>query len=153
MKKASIAEKMSAAENIRYGKIQRLTYLLCSKDKSSEMAFLENQALAPFKVGKSIAIDGENITIHKKAFSAQQMKRITINGEGSMALYDRSNKRLCGWKDLNLACSNIELFCVWAKQNGIPCETVSGKGERAFQIGFLVLVVIIIALIKIFRII
>ncbi|MCM1054846.1 MAG: hypothetical protein NC394_04905 [Bacteroides sp.] len=139
--------KYSDAERTRFKKIYRLTSLLCSEDIN--VSELENTELKPFKVGGRIRIDGEDIYIKNKLYSARQLQRITINTEGSMRIYDRYGKKLCGSFTLNLSSSNIELFCIWARKYNVPGELVSGKGERTLQKVFLTLVFIIILFVKV----
>lgn len=141
--------KMSQAEEMRYAKIQRLTDLLCKKDELMDAA--AKGLCAPFKVGGRITVDGTGITIGKKTYDALELKRITINTEGSLSIYERSGKRLCGRLTLNLSSKNIELFCMWVRKNGIPAEAVSGKGERTILIAFSVIIALIAVLMKILK--
>lgn len=143
--------KTANAENIRYAKIKRLTDLLCSEEKGLIDAIAENQATAPFKVGKRITVDGDSITIKGKAYSANQLNKVTVSKEGSMGIYDRYGKKLCGWIALNSACHNIELFCLWIRKYNVPAEVLSGKAERIFRIAFLILTVLAIILSKILK--
>lgn len=145
------ANKMSQAEKKRYSKIERLTNLLCGENvlplDYSGMGSLDKS----FNVGKRINVEGQNIRINKKTYCALDIKKVTINTEGSLAVYDRSGKKLCGWSVLNLSTHNIELFCLWVRKNGIPSEIVSGKAEKAFQMSFLAVVVLVVVLIKLLR--
>lgn len=141
--------KMSRAEAMRYAKIKRLTELLCKKDSALDVA--SEGLCAPFKVGSGIAVDGSSLTVGKKTYDAMELKRVTINTEGSLSVYDRSGKKLCGWRNLNLSLENIELFCMWVRKNGIPAEAVSGKGERTILIAFSVIIALIAVLMKILK--
>lgn len=127
------ATKMKQAENMRYAKIERLTDLLCRKDHTVFDDIIGDEIDKPFKVGKRIAVEGERIAIKNKAYDCFDLKRVTINSEGSFSVYDRSGRKLCGWAELNLSVENIELFCIWVRKHGIPADVVSGKGERTVQ--------------------
>lgn len=144
--------KMAQAENARYAKIQKLICcLLCQKDKIIFDDEVENALGKPFKVGRIITVDGEKITVKKKLYSALDLKKVTVNTEGSMSIYDRGSRKLCGPISLNLSSKNIELFCLWARKYDVPAELVSGKGERTFQRVFLAAVAAIIFLIKLLQ--
>lgn len=143
--------KMSDAEKARYNKIYRLTTLLCSQDNDALNTVIEKTELKPFKVGRRITVDGENIYIKNKLYCAYQLQKITINTEGSLCIYDRNGKKLCDWKELNLSSANIELFCIWARKCGVPAEAVSGKRERAFQLFVLTLAILLVLLVKILK--
>lgn len=122
------------AENMRCKKIQNLISLLQGNENSALIdAVLENQPSLAFEVGRRIAIDGETIKIGKQSFSSHEIEKVTINAEGSMAIYNRYGKRLCGSLSLNVSQDNIELFCVWVHKYNISVEVLSGKGERFFQ--------------------
>ena len=145
------ADKMSQAQKMRYNKIERLTGLLCG-DNALPLDYSAMDSLdKPFKVGKRITVEGQNIKIKKRIYCTFDVKRVTINTEGSLSIYGRNEKKLCGWFVLNLSTENIELFCLWVRKNGIPSEMVSGRAEKAFQLGFLTMVIIIVVLIKILR--
>lgn len=134
------------ASAVRYKKIQDMIDLLKGEGSSEAIdAILKNSLIAPFKVGKSIFIDGDTIKIGKKEYYYNDIDKVTVNTEGSMALYDRYGKKLCGSFRLNLSCYNIQLFCIWARLHGIPVEVVSGKKERIFQ--FLLLAAAFIAIV------
>lgn len=141
--------KMKQAEDMRYAKIERLIDLLCSK---KETVLEDNGGYEfnkQFKVGKRISVEGGNIIIKNKAYDSSELKKITINTEGSLSIYDRSGRKLCGWIDLNLSTKNIELFCIWARRNNVPAEVVSGKGERIFQLSVFVTAILVLVLFKI----
>lgn len=127
------ASKMKQAQNMRYAKIERLTDLLCRKDHTIFDDIIGDEIDKPFKVGKRITVEGERIVIKNKAYDCSDLKRVSINTEGSFSVYDRSGKKLCGWAELNLSVENIELFCIWVRKKGVPAESVSGKGERTVQ--------------------
>lgn len=134
------------ASAVRYKKIQDMIDLIKGEGSSKAIdAILKNSLFAPFKVGKSIFIDGDTIKIGKKEYYYNDIDKVTVNTEGSIALYDRYGKKLCGSFRLNLSCYNIQLFCIWARLHGIPAEVVSGKKERIFQ--FLLLAATFIAVV------
>lgn len=143
--------KISQAEKMRYSRIERLTNLLCTENFLPLDHSAMNSLDKPFNVGKRITIEGQNISINKKTYCALDIKKVTINTEGSLAVYDRGGKKLCGWPVLNLSTQNIELFCLWARKNGIPAEIISGKAEKAFQMSFLAVVALVVILIKLLR--
>ena len=66
-----------------------------------------------------------------------------------MAIYDKSDRKICGSLWLNVGEKNIELFCAWVRKNSIQVEVKSGKGEAFFQYFFLAIVILIILLIQI----
>lgn len=134
MKHKLVSRKLREAESMRYRKIQNLIHLLQGKGNSIGIdAALGNDLPAPFKVGRRIAVDGEKIKIGKKSYSSCEIKKVTINTEGSMAMYDGFGKKLCGSLLLNASLNNVELLCIWIQKSNIPAEVVSGKGERLFQ--------------------
>ena len=135
----------------RYSKIERLTDLLCKENFLPLDHSAMNSLDKSFNVGKRIAVEGQNIIINKKTYCALDIKKITINTEGSLAVYDRYGKKLCGCFALNLSTKNIELFCLWARKNNIPAETVSGKAERAFQLLFAIVVFAAVMIFKFLR--
>lgn len=141
--------KISQAEAIRYDKIQRLVDLLNKKDELTDV--IAKALNTPFNVGGKIVVDNDSITIGNKTYEALDIKRVTINTEGSISIFDRYGKKICGWSRLNLSCKNIELFCLWVRKNGIPAEVVSGRHERVLLVVISVLVTTIIALIKILK--
>lgn len=144
--------KMAQAEDRRYAKIERLIELLCPKEKTVLEDAAGYEFNKPFKVGKRITVEGSSIIIKNKAYDSLELKKITINTEGSLSIYDRSGRKLCGWVDLNLSTKNIELFCIWARMNNVPAEVVSGKGEKILQLSILVTVILALVLFKILRI-
>ena len=135
----------------RYSKIERLKNLLCTEN----FLPLDHAALdsldKPFNVGKRISVEGQNISINKRPYYALEIKKITINTEGSLAVYDRYGKKLCGCFALNLSTKNIELFCLWARKNNIPAEIVSGRAEWAFQLLFAIVVFAAVMILKFLR--
>lgn len=133
--KNMIADKMSQAESVRYAKIQRLIGLLCGEDKTILDGIISKGFTEPFDVGRKITIDGETIWIKNKSYTSSELQKIIINTEGSLAVYDSSGRKICGWLLLNVSVKNIELFCVWARKYHVQAETVSGKHERIFQWG------------------
>lgn len=143
--------KMQQAENIRYNKIEILGNLLC-KDNVIPINYDAMDSLdKPFNVGKRISVNGENIVINKKTYSSFEIKSVTLNTEGSMAIFDRSGKKLCGWASLNLAAKNIELFCLWVRKHNIPAKVVSGSSEKGFQWFFMAAVIFVLLLIYIIK--
>lgn len=145
------ASKMKQAENMRYAKIERLTDLLCRKDHTVFDDIIGDDIDKPFKVGKRITVEGERIVIKNKAYDCLDLKRVTINTEGSFSVYDRSGKKMCGWAELNSSVENIELFCIWIRKHGIPADVVSGKGERTVQWVIFSVVLAVIVLIRVLR--
>lgn len=139
------------AENLRYQKIQNLINLL-QGNEAEIVSVYGNDPDLHFKLGRKITIDGENIKIRRKSFLSYEIKKVTINTEGSMAIYDHCGKKLCGSLSLNASLNNIELFCVWVHKNNIDAEVVSGKGERFFQYMILSFVVIVGVLLRIVKI-
>lgn len=138
---------------MRYAKIQNLISLLQGKGNSVEIdTILGNVCPSSFELGRRIAVDGEKITIGKKSYKTYEIKKVAINTEGSMALYDSYGKKLCGSLSLNISLDNIEMFCVWVRKNNIPIEVVSGKKERFFQYMILSITVIVLVLVKIMKI-
>lgn len=145
--------KMSQAVDIRYAKIQRLIGLLCPKEENVLDALIEDGLRSPFNVGKRIKIDDQNIRIKNKDYHSTELQRVTINTEGSMAIYDCNDRKLCGSIDLNLSSQNVELFCLWVRKNHVPAEVVSGTCERIFQWCVLAVGVFLIVLYKTLNII
>lgn len=145
------ADKMAQAEAMRYAKIQRLIHLLCQKDEGILHNIAGNSFNKPIKVGRKIIIDGQKITIKNKTYDYYDLQKITINTEGSMAIYDRSGRKLCNWINLNLSVKNIELFCLWAGKYKVPAEVLSGKGERIIQWLIFTVAVLVIVVIRIFH--
>ena len=120
------------AETIRYKKIQNIISLL----QSNEISVLAENVLGnkslSFKLGRRITIDGEKIRIGKQSFRAYEINKVTINTEGSMAIYNNYGKKLCGSLSLNAFLDNIELFCVWIRKSNISIEVVSGKRDDLY---------------------
>lgn len=145
------AKKMAEAENMRYAKVQYITGLLTNNDKLNSI--LLTLPLSPFNVGKSIIIDGENIIIDKNKYNCREIGKVVINTEGSMAIYDVYGKKLCNCLKLNIGMKNIELFCVWVRQNNIPAEVKSGKSEIALQYTILAIGILAAVVLKILKIV
>ena len=143
---------MLQAEERRYAIIQRLTDLLCNKEEMVVDQLAENGMYEPFSVGKKIKIDGRNIKIRRKRYSSVELLKVTINTEGSMAIYDREGRKLCGSLSLNLSVKNIELFCVWVRKYNVPVEVVTGTHEKLFQWIILAMAVLAIVLYRAFNI-
>lgn len=141
--------KMSEAVKQRSDKIKRMAALLCA-DSPVIDKLIADMPETPFKTGGMITVDGESIRIKNKSYEPRQLQKITLSTEGSMRIFDRYGKKLCGTLTLNLSSANIERFCLWARKHKIPAEIVSGRSEKFFQIFFLVLVTLIIVLIKLF---
>lgn len=143
------AKRMMRAENMRYMKIQRVIGLLCG-DGGNVLDDIGG-VCGLFNVGGvgGITVDGENIIIiRNRIYAFSELQRITINTEGSMAIYGRGGKKLCGSLCINAAAKNIELFALWVRKHSIPVEVVSGKYERIFQWLILTLCVLIIILVR-----
>ena len=147
-----LANKMTLAVSARYTKINNLIQILCGQDKIILDEIIEEGLNEPFNVGRKITIDGETLRIKNKSYKLSELQKITINTEGSLAVYGSSGRKLCGWSLLNVSVKNIELLCVWARKYHVPAETVSGKHERIFQWGVLVLVILIVGFFKYLRI-
>ncbi len=143
---------ISEAETMRYAKIQSLISLLQGKGNFvATDAVLEPGMSLSFALGRKIAVEGSKIRIGKKSYNANEIKKVTINTEGSMAIYDSCGKKLCGSLRLNVSLKHIELFCVWVRKNNIPVEVLSGKGERFFQYMILFIAVTVMVLLRIIR--
>ena len=142
-----MAKKIAEAENMKYAKTQYITGLLTNNDKLNDI--LLTLPLSSFNVGKSTTIEGEDITIDKNKYNCREIGSVVISTEGSMAVYDAYGKRLCNRFKLNLASENIELFCVWVRQNNIPVKVKSGKPELILQYAILIAVIALIAALRI----
>lgn len=143
---------ISEAETMRYAKIQNLISLLQGRGNFvAADAVLEPGMPLSFELGRKIAVVESKIRIGKKRYNANEIKKVTINTEGSMAIYDSRGKKLCGSLGLNVSLNHIELFCVWVRKNNIPVEVVSGKGERLFQYMILFIAVTVMVLLRIIR--
>ena len=140
-------KKLSEAENMKHAKIQYITGLLTNNDKLNSI--LLTLPLSAFNVGKSIIIDGENITIDKNKYNCREIGNIFISTAGSMAIYDTYGKKLCSRSKLNTNSENIELFCVWVRQNNIPVKVRSGKPELVLQYAIITAVIALMAAIRI----
>lgn len=140
---------MEKAEAQRYSKIQNIIDYLQGNRNSGLIDILMGDSVpSSFNVGRRISVDGKVIKIGKKNYNTYEIKKVSINTEGSMAIYKNNGKKLCGSLSLNVSMENIGVFCAWVRQNAIPVEVVSGKGERAFQYTFLVIVILVILIIK-----
>lgn len=126
-------EKIAQAEEARYAKIQRLANLLCNQGQESLDNFMENALQESFSVGMKIKVDGGKITIRNKEYSSAELQKVTINTEGTLSVYNRDGRKLCGSIWLNSSTKNIELFCVWVRKYRIHAEVVAAKGEKALQ--------------------
>lgn len=127
-------EKIVQAEDERYAKVQKLVNLLCHPEQRDLDEAMESALPETFPVGMKIKIDGNRITIRKKAYSSAELQKVTINTEGTLTVYNRDGRKLCGSVWLNLSTKNIEMFCVWVRKYRVPVEVVTGKGEKAIQI-------------------
>ncbi len=144
-------KRMEKAQNFRYSKINHLIQYLQGKNNALLIDKLaEDSEPTAFCVGKRIRIDGEAIKIGKREYQAYDIKNVTINTEGSMAIYDKSDRKICGTLWLNAGKKNIELFCIWVRKNSVQVEVKSGKGELVFQYLFLGIVILTIFLLKLF---
>lgn len=143
-------ERMEKAQRVRYLKINHLIqYLQGTNNEERIRAFVEDSLPTAFCVGNRIGIDGKRIRIGKKDYQVYDIKKVTINTEGSMAIYDKRDRKICGTLWLNVGEKNIELFCAWVRKNSIQVEVKSGKRETFFQYFFLGIVILIILLIQI----
>lgn len=134
-------EKIVQAEEVRYARIQQLIDLLCYRQKNIPVDLIEEEMQESFAVGMKIKVDGNKIRIRNREYSSVELQKVTINTEGTMAVYDRDGKKLCGSIWLNSSTKNIELFCVWVRKNHVPVDVVSGKGEKVLQMLILVIAV------------
>jgi hypothetical protein len=140
---------MEKAQDSRYSKINHLIQYLQGTNNALLIDKLaEDSELTNFCVGKSIRIDGEIIRIRKREHQIYDIKKVTINTEGSMAIYDKNGRKICGTLWLNVGKKNIEFFCVWVRKNFVQVEVRSGKGELFFQYLFFCIVILIILLLK-----
>lgn len=140
--------KMSQAESMRYAKIQRQIDLLCGKDKTILDDMAKNGMNESFYVGKKITVNGENIIIKNKTYAPYELQKVTINTEGSLAIYDQSGKKLCGSIFLNVSTKNVELFSLWVRKHKVQAEVISGKRERIFQWFLFVLALLVFVLFR-----
>lgn len=141
------------SETMRYKKIQNIISLLQGNENAVlTETILGNKPSLSFTLGRRIAIDGEKIRIGKQSFRAYEINKVTINTEGSMAIYNNYGEKLCGSLSLNASLDNIELFCVWVRKCNIPIEVISGNRERFFQYAILLITVAVIVLLRIIKI-
>jgi hypothetical protein len=144
-------KRIEKAQEFRYSKINHLIQYLQGLNNARLIDELtEDSELTAFCVGKRIRIDGKFIKIGKREYQVYDIKKVTINTEGSMAIYDKNNRKICGALWLNVGAKNIELFCIWVRKNSIQVEVKSGKGELFFQYLFLGIVILIIILRKLY---
>lgn len=134
-------EKIAQTEDARYAKIQQLINLLCHREQRNLDEFMGDALQENFPVGMKIKIDGNRITIRNRTYSPAELQKVTINTEGTLAVYNREGRKLCGSVWLNSSTKNIELFCIWVRKYHVPVEVVAGKGEKAFQLLILVIAV------------
>ena len=139
-----MAIDMQQAEFMRYALIQNVIDII--RNNVPKVNIPDS-----FNVGKRVSVSGNTLNIGRKSFEAYEIGRFTVNTEGSMALYDRYSKKICGTLGLNASLKNIDVFCKWIMINNISAEVVSGKSERIFQHIFLILGIIVIVLIQILR--
>lgn len=149
---------ISKATEIRYSKIQNIINILKgdvygAAGNAVYNDFISSVDIHAFNLGKSISIDGQTIKIGKKSYQSYEIQKVTVNTEGSMSIYDRSGKKICGFLRLNVSLENIDLFCVWVRKYNIAVEIKSGKTERIFQYAILAITVLLIILYKILRIV
>ncbi len=127
-------EKIVQAEDTRYARIQHLVNLLCHQEQSSLDDFTGEELQEQFPVGMKIKIDGSKITIRNREYSSAELQKVTINMEGTLTVYNRVGRKLCGSVWLNSSTKNVEWFCMWVRKHRIPVEVVTGKGEKVLQI-------------------
>lgn len=144
--------KIVEAEEMRYARIQQLIDLLFHKSKNMPVDFVGEEMQESFPVGMKIKVDGNKIKVRNREYSSVELQKVTINTEGTMAIYDRDGRKLCGSIWLNSSTKNIELFCVWVRKYHVPAEVVSGKGEKALQMIILVIAVAALFLYKLLRV-
>ncbi len=146
----STEKRMSEAETARYGKINNLISILKGeRDRDIFSGLFENAFKTPIKAGGKITIDGDELIIGNRKYGVRDLQKITINKEGSMKLYERGGKKLCGSLSLNLAAENVELLCYWLRLHKVETEIRSGKGEKAFQWTIAAIAVITIILLQV----
>lgn len=145
-------EKLEQMEDARYAKIQQLVNLLCPKGQSNLDHVMEATLQEAFSVGMKIRVNGSRITIRNKEYSSSELQKVTINTEGTLAIYNREGRKLCGSVWLNSSTTNIELFCVWVSKYHVPVEVVAGKGEKALQMLIMVVALAAWVLFKVLRI-
>jgi hypothetical protein len=144
-------KRMEKAQELRYSKINHLIQYLQGTNTTLLIDEpIDDSELTAFCVGKRIRIDGKVIKIGKREYQVYDIKKVTINTEGSMAIYDKSDRKICGTLWLNVGEKNIELFCVWVRKNSVQVEVKSGKGELFLQYLFLGIVILIILLRKLY---
>ena len=107
-----MALDMKQAEVLRYALIQNVLDII--QDNVPEVNVPHD-----FNVGKRLSVRGNTLHIGRKCFEAYEIGKFTVNSEGSMALYDRYGKKLCGTLSLNVSLKNIDIFCKWIKINNV----------------------------------
>lgn len=127
-------EKIVQAEDERYARVRQLANLLCRREQSTPDSFMEDALQEPFPVGMKIKIDGSKITIRNREYTSAELQKVTINTEGTLAVYNREGRKLCGSVWLNSSTKNVDLFCGWVSKYHVPVEVVTGRGEKALQI-------------------
>lgn len=145
-------EKIVEAEDMRYARIQQLIDLLFHKSKNMPVDLIEEELQESFPVGMKIKVDGNKIRVRNREYSSVELQKVTINTEGTMAIYNRDGRKICGSIWLNSSTKNIELFCVWVRKYHVPAEVVSGKGEKVLQMIILVIALAAFFLYKALRI-
>lgn len=144
---------MFKADELRYKKIQNLIGVMQGKGNANTCnQILRDGSMAPFIVGKGIKISGDTLAIRKGSYHSCEISKVTINTEGSMAIYDRNNIKICGCLKLNVGLNNIEMFGLWVWKNNILVEVIDGKKERIFQYTILIATMVVIVMLKIFKI-
>lgn len=131
-------EKIAQSEEVRYARIQYLAKLLCQREQRNPDDFMEDASCEAFSVGMKIKVRGNKITIRNREYSYSELQKVTINTEGTLAVYHRDGRKLCGSIWLNSSTKNVEQFCIWVNRYHVPAEIVAGKGEKALQILILV---------------
>lgn len=127
-------EKIVQAEDERYARVRQLVNLLCRREQNTPDSFMEDALQEPFPVGMKIKIDGSRITIRNREYTSAELQKVTINTEGTLAVYNREGRKLCGSVWLNSSTKNVDLFCGWVSKYHVPVEVVTGRGEKALQI-------------------
>ena len=139
-----MAFDMQQAEFFRYALIQNVIDII----QNNVPIYIVPDS---FNVGKRLSVDGNTLHIGKKSYEAYEIGKFTVNTEGSMALYDRYGKKICGTFSLNVSVENIHIFCKWIRNNNISAEVIPGRAEKIFQYIFLIIGAAVIILIKVFR--
>ena len=115
-------------KNKKYAVIKQCITMLEGKgDAALVDSMIGDGSLQPFSVGRKIKVDKDGITIGRRRMDIRDIGRMRISEEGSMALYDRYGKKICGTFTVNYMMENIELLCWCLHHYGVEAEITSGK--------------------------